>query len=153
MKDFVSKLQKDLKGLQDAIKKDSDELLGRVKGFANKENLAAAGAEVERLVEQRIKKLEPTLNKVLGEIRKNAAKAGINVDVLEAKVRSNVSKAAASLKDAADKRGFTEAAKKAAGKARDVATRATSKTPAKKSAKAKAPASKAATRKKSPKKA
>ena len=150
MKSFVSKLQKDLKGLQDAIKKDSDELLGRVKAYANKENLAAAGAEIEKLVENRLKKLEPTINKVVGEIRKNAEKAGINVEELEAKVKSNVTKAASSLRHAAEKRGLTKVASKAAEKAKSAASTATKKAKSvtKKATKAKAPASKSATRKK-----
>lgn len=156
MKDFVSKLQKDLKGLQDAIKKDSDELMARVKTYANKENLAAAGAEVERLVEKRLKKLEPTINKVVSEIRKNASKAGINVDELESKVRSNVTKAANSIKDAAEKRGLTKVAVNAASKAKEVANKAKSTAKAatastKKAAKAKAPSAKAATRSKAKK--
>lgn len=151
MKDFVSKLQKDLKGLQDAIKKDSDELLNKVKTYATKDNLMAAGMEVEKLVEQRLRKLEPTINRVVGEIRKNASKAGINVDVLESTVRSNVNKAAASIKDAAEKRGLTKVAKKAADRAKEVAKKAQAKTKspaAKKTGKAKSPSSKAATRKK-----
>jgi hypothetical protein len=147
MNEFISKLQKDLKGLQDAIKKDSDELIGRVKSYANKENLVAAGAEVEKLLEKRLKKLEPTINKVVSEIRKNALKAGFNVDELESKVRSNVSKAAATFREVADKQGFTKAAKRAAVKARSVAKKARSKTAAKKPAKAKSPSTKAASRK------
>ena len=133
MKAFVSKLQKDLNDLQVAIKKDSDELVKRVKSYANKDSIAAAGTELEKVVEERLKKFEPTLNKVVNEIRRNAAKAGINVDELETKVRSNVTRATTKLKAEAEKRGLTT--KKAAKSAK--------KTSAKK---AKAPAAKAATR-------
>lgn len=157
MKDFINKLQKDLKGLQDAIKKDSDELLTKVKTYANKEHIVAATVEVEKLVETRLKKLEPTINKVVGEIRKNASKAGFDVDEIEAKVRSNVTKATNAVKDAAEKRGFTKAAKDAAEKAKTAAKSAakTASTKAKAvsktaKAKAKAPTSKAATRRKAP---
>jgi hypothetical protein len=150
MKDFVKKLQKDLKGLQDAIKKDSDELLNRVKNYTNKENLTAAGVEIEKLVQQRIKKLEPTINKVVGEIRKNADKAGINLDEIESKVKSNVSKAASQLRNAAEKRGLTKVAAKAADRAKTVAKTAKSKaeTARKKAAKVKNPVSKAQTKRK-----
>ncbi len=148
MKDFISKLQKDLKGLQDAIKKDSDQLVQTVKTYATKENLRSAGVEIEKLVEHRFKKMEPTINKVLGEIKKNAAKAGINVDDVESKVRSTVKKAASQFKDAADRRGITTVAKKAAEKAKGVATKA--KASGKKATKAKAPSTKAATRSKKP---
>lgn len=149
MKDFISKLQKDLKGLQDAIKKDSDELLNKVKTYANKEHLVAAGIEVEKLVEARLKKFEPTINKVVGEIRKNAAKAGFDVDEIESKVRSNVTKATNAVKDAAEKRGFTKVAKSAANRAKSAAKTATSTAKSVRKtakAKAKAPTSKAATR-------
>ena len=40
MKDFIKKLQKDLKSLETAIKKDSDELVKKVKSYATKENLS-----------------------------------------------------------------------------------------------------------------
>jgi hypothetical protein len=153
MNAFIKKLQKDLKALEHAVKKDSDELLKKVKSFATKENMAAAGSEIEKILEQKLKEFEPTIKKVVGEIRKNAAKAGINVDTVENTVRSTVKKAAASVKSAAEKRGVNlggSAGKaKASGKStasKDVKTSA--KKPAqtvKSFKKAKAPASKAAT--------
>lgn len=106
MKDFIKKLQKDLKNLETAVKKDSDELLKKVKSYATKENLTAAGVEIEKILEKKLKEFEPTINKVVGEIRKNAAKAGINVDNVESTVRSTVKKAAATVRSAAEKRGF-----------------------------------------------
>ena len=151
MKSFVNKLQKDLLDLQIAIKKDSDELLKRVKSYANKDSIAAAGNELEKVVEERLKKFEPTLNKVVNEIRRNAAKAGINVDELETKVRSNVNRATTKLKAEAERRGFTKktpsssskksTTRKAKAPSAKAATRTTkavtgqSKTPAKKKAK------------------
>ncbi|MCX6124686.1 MAG: hypothetical protein NTV34_08050 [Proteobacteria bacterium] len=138
MKEFVVRLQKDLKSLQDSLKIDSDQLMDRIKKFVNKKNLAAAAADVERLLELRIKKLEPTLNKVLGQIRRNAAKAGINVEDLEAKIRSNVFRAASTLKQAAASRGFTKATKKSTSKVRSVtktSPKTLGKTPAKASSK------------------
>jgi hypothetical protein len=129
MKDFINKLQNDLKGLQEAIKKDSDELLKKVKTYATAENLRSAGAEIEKLMEQRLKKFEPTVNKVVEEIRKSASKAGINVDDLETKVRRTVKKAASQFRKATTKKGsFTskasEVASKAADKAQNVAKKA-----------------------------
>jgi hypothetical protein len=106
MKDFIKKLQKDLKSLETAIKKDSDELVKKVKSYATKENLSAAGVEIEKVLEKKLKEFEPTINRVVGEIKKNAAKAGINVDQVESKVRSTVKKATATVKTAAEKRGF-----------------------------------------------
>jgi hypothetical protein len=162
MNSFIKKLQKDLKNLESAVKKDSDELLKKVKAYATKENITAAGAEIEKVLEKKLKDFEPTINKVVTEIRKNAAKAGINVDTVESKVRSTVKKATDSVKSAAEKRGISvektvaqvksaaEAAKKKAEPvARSVAknvSKTVSKTVAKKAPKkAKAPTTKAAT--------
>ena len=153
MKDFIKKLQKDLKNLETAVKKDSDELLKKVKSYATKENLTAAGVEIEKILEKKLKDFEPTINKVVGEIRKNAAKAGINVDNVESTVRSTVKKAAATVRSAAEKRGFDvdktmakvktaakSAAETAKKKAEPVAKKVVSKVK-----KAKSPSTKAAT--------
>ena len=153
MKDFIKKLQKDLKNLETAVKKDSDELLKKVKSYATKENLTAAGVEIEKILEKKLKEFEPTINKVVGEIRKNAAKAGINVDNVESTVRSTVKKAAATVRSAAEKRGFDvdktmarvktaakSAAETAKKKAEPVAKKVVSKVK-----KAKSPSTKAAT--------
>jgi adenosylmethionine-8-amino-7-oxononanoate aminotransferase len=152
MKDFIKKLQKDLKSLEHAIKKDSDELVKKMKTYASKENLAAAGVEIEKVLEKKLKEFEPTINKVVGEIRKNAAKAGINVDTVESRVRSTVKKATAQVKSAAEKRGFNvdktvsqvkSAAKSAAETAKKKAAPVTSKVK-----KAKSPSTKAASKRK-----
>jgi len=153
MKDFIKKLQKDLKNLETAVKKDSDELLKKVKSYATKENITAAGVEIEKILEKKLKEFEPTINKVVGEIRKNAAKAGINVDNVESTVRSTVKKAAATVRSAAEKRGFDvdktvakvktaakSAAETAKKKAEPVAKKVVSKVK-----KAKSPSTKAAT--------
>lgn len=152
MKDFIKKLQKDLKSLETAIKKDSDELVKKVKSYATKENLTAAGVEIEKVLEKKLKEFEPTLNKVVSEIRKNAAKAGINVDQVESQVRSTVKKATAKVKSAAEKRGFDvektvsqvkTAAKSAAETAKKKAAPVASKVK-----KSKTPSTKAATKRK-----
>ena len=152
MKDFIKKLQKDLKSLEHAIKKDSDELVKKMKTYASKENLAAAGVEIEKVLEKKLKEFEPTINKVVGEIRKNAAKAGINVDTVESRVRSTVKKATAQVKSAAEKRGFNvdktvsqvkSVAKSAAETAKKKAAPVTSKVK-----KAKSPSTKAASKSK-----
>jgi hypothetical protein len=154
MKDFIKKLQKDLKNLETAVKKDSDELLKKVKSYATKENLTAAGVEIEKILEKKLKEFEPTINKVVGEIRKNAAKAGINVDTVESTVRSTVKKATERVRTAAGKRGFDvdkavnhvkSVAKSAAETAKKKAEPVAHKVVKKVTKKAKAPTSKAAT--------
>jgi adenosylmethionine-8-amino-7-oxononanoate aminotransferase len=150
MKTFIKKLQKDLKNLETAVKKDSDELLKKVKSYATKENISAAGVEIEKILEQKLKEFEPTINKVVNEIRKNAAKAGINVDSVESTVRSTVKRAAATVKSAAAKRGINvdktvsgaKSATKSAVKTISVNAKNKSASAVKK---AKAPSSKAAT--------
>ena len=153
MKDFIKKLQKDLKNLETAVKKDSDELLKKVKSYATKENITAAGVEIEQILEKKLKDFEPTITNVVGEIRKNAAKAGINVDNVESTVRSTVKKAAARVRSAAEKRGFDvdktmakvkTAAKSAAETAKKKAEPVTKKVVSKVK-KAKSPSTKAAT--------
>ena len=161
MKDFIKKLQKDLKNLESAVKKDSEELIKKVKSYATKENLSAAGVEIERALAKKLKDFEPTINKVVDEIKKNAAKAGINVDSMESRVRSTVKKAAESVRHAAEKRGFDvddtvqkvkKAAKSAAETARKKAEPVAKKV-ASKVKRAKSPSTKAATvRKKTPSK-
>ncbi len=153
MNAFIKKLQKDLKHLEHAVKKDSDELLKKVKDFATKENIVAAGSEIEKILEQKLKEFEPTIKKVVGQIRKNASKAGINIDSVEKTVRSTVKKAAASVKSAAEKRGVNLGRAVSTAKAAIKGTAAKGgKSAAKKPAqtvksfkKAKAPASKSAT--------
>lgn len=154
MKDFIKKLQKDLKSLENAVKKDSDELLKKVKSYATKENITAAGVEIEKVLEKKLKEFEPTINKVVSEIRKNAAKAGINVDTVETTVRSTVKKATDRVKTAAGKRGFDvdkavkqvkSAAKSAADTAKKKAEPVANKVVKKVTKKAKAPSTKAAT--------
>ena len=157
MNAFIKKLQKDLKSLERAVKKDSDELLKKVKSFATKENISAAGIEIEKILEQKLKEFEPAIKKVVGQIRKNAAKAGINVDAVESTVRSTVKKAAATVKTAAKKRGVNldlsvkaakSAVKTAVKNVEAKAGKASGKKPAqsvKSFKKAKAPSTKAAT--------
>ena len=54
MKDFIKKLQKDLKNLESAVKKDSEELIKKVKSYATKENISAAGVEIEKILEKKL---------------------------------------------------------------------------------------------------
>ena len=153
MKDFIKKLQKDLKNLESAVKKDSEELIKKVKSYATKENISAAGAEIEKILEKKLKDFEPTINKVVGEIKKNAAKAGINVDNVENRVRSTMKKAAATVRTAAEKRGIdvdktVDKVKKAAKSAAETARKKAepvAKNVANKVKRAKSPSTKAAT--------
>ena len=130
MKDFIAKLQKDLNQLQKTIKKEGDDLVKIVKTTATKENLVAKGKEIEILVNKKLKEFEPQITRFMTDVRKNAKKAGIDIDVLEKQFRSKISSTAGK-------------AKTAAGKARTAASKA------KGAVKKKAP-TKTAARRKSP---
>lgn len=122
MKDFVKKLQKDLNVLKKDLEKESNELLKRVKTLATKENLMKKGKEIEVVVEKQLKRFEPTLNKVLQEVRKNARKAGLDVDKIEKSLRTNLTTARKTFESAAKKTTSkgkkASPTKKAASKAR-----------------------------------
>jgi len=127
MKDFIAKLQKDLNNLQKTLKKEGDDLVTIVKKTATKENLVTKGKELEKLVNLKLKEFEPQINRFMTDVRKNAKKAGIDIDVLEKQLRSKLSTTAGK-------------AKTAAGKARTAASKA------KGAVKKKAPAKKASSR-------
>jgi predicted nucleic acid-binding Zn-ribbon protein len=128
MKDFIAKLQKDLNNLQKTLKKEGDDLVTIVKKTATKENLVTKGKELEKLVNMKLKEFEPQINRFMTDVRKNAKKAGIDIDVLEQQLRSKLSTTAGK-------------AKSAAGKARSAASKA------KGAVKKKAPTKKASSRK------
>ncbi len=90
MKDFVNKLQKDLTHLQKTLKQEGDDLVKKLRTATEKKNLKATGKQIEKLVEQRLKKFEPQVKRVVNDLRKSAKKAGINVDALEKNVREKL---------------------------------------------------------------
>ena len=90
MKDFVIKLQKDLAHLQKTLKQEGDDLVKKLRTATNKKNLKATGKHLEKMVEKRLKKFEPQVNRVVSDLRKNAKKAGINVDAIEKNVRARL---------------------------------------------------------------
>ena len=90
MKDSVIKLQKDLAHLQKTLKQEGDDLDKKLRTATNKKNLKATGRHLEKMVESRLKKFEPQVNRVVADLRKNAKKAGINVDAIEKTVRARL---------------------------------------------------------------
>lgn len=90
LKNFLKNFQKDLNILQKTLKKESDDLLKRVKTAAGKENVQAKRKELEKLLEKNMKKYEPTISKFVAEVNKNAKKAGVDLTDLEKKVRDNL---------------------------------------------------------------
>lgn len=102
VKDFLTKFQKDLNHLQSTIKKESDDLVKKVKLAASKESVEHKRKELEKLVDAKLKKFEPAINKFVHELNVNAKKAGLDLTDLEKKVRSNLQTARSRLSKTAD---------------------------------------------------
>jgi ElaB/YqjD/DUF883 family membrane-anchored ribosome-binding protein len=133
VKDFLAKFQQDLDNLQSTIRKEGDDLVKKVKLAASKENVDVKRKEFEKLVEAKLKKFEPAINKFVHELNVNAKKAGVDLTDLEQKVRSN-------LRTARNRLSKTAATVRAKGKkaSKKSATSATIKKKKKKATSAKA---------------
>ena len=124
LREFLQNFQKDINLLQKKLKQESDELVHKAKAAANKDSLHARRQEIEKLLEQKLTKLEPSINKFVHELNTTAKKAGVDLGDLEKKVRGKLAGARSKLaKDAgltrtrSKKTGAKRApAKKAAGK-------------------------------------
>jgi hypothetical protein len=101
MKDFLSKIQKDLKHLQSTIEKEGNDLVSKAKKAVNdiglSKNVASKTKELEKLIEAKFNKFEPAIYKFIGQVSKNAKKYGLDVGDLEKIVRTSVKKAKSSL--------------------------------------------------------
>lgn len=130
LKDFLSKFQKDLNMLQKSLKKESDDIVKKVKAATKKDNIQAKRHEVEALIEKNLKKYEPTINKFVHELNSSAKRAGVDLTELEQKVRDNLKTARVRMAKASGKgkSGVTKAMPKVK-KAKKTATAA--KRPAK----------------------
>lgn len=102
LKEFMASFQKDLATLQKTIKKESDDLVSKVKTAAQKDNLQAKRKEIEQLVEKNLKKYEPTINRFVHDLNKSAMKAGVDLTELEKKVRTNLATARKKLTEKAE---------------------------------------------------
>ena len=116
MKDFIGKLQKDLGHLQKTLKQEGDDLVKKLKTATSRKNLTATGKQLEKMVEARLKKFEPQMNRVLDDLRKNAKKAGLDVDSIESKVRASLGVKSKGKKKTASKTRKTAARKRPARK-------------------------------------
>ncbi len=117
MKNFIGKLQQDLAHLQKTLKQEGDDLVKKLRIATNKKNLKATGKHLEKMVESRLKKFEPQVNRVVADLRKNAKKAGINVDAIEKNVRARLGVKTKSRKKTASKNGKASVRKAPARKA------------------------------------
>lgn len=120
VKDFLNKFQKDLNALQSSLKKEGDDLIKKVKKVTTKDELDARKRELEKLVEAKLKRMEPAINRFMHELNTNAKKAGVDLTKLESKVRSNLQTARSKLHKAASsvKKTGVKAGKRKATKAK-----------------------------------
>ena len=88
MKDFIGRVQKDLVKLQKTLKKEIDDLGQKIKSAAKAQTVGAKTREIERLLELRLKKFEPAIEKFYKEVKANAGKYGIDLGGLEKRVKS-----------------------------------------------------------------
>ncbi|NDE14463.1 hypothetical protein EBZ80_05985 [bacterium] len=124
MKDFVGRLQKDLAHLQKTLKQEGDDLVKKLRTATTSKNLKATGRQIEKMVEQRLKKIEPQMNRVLSDLRKNAKKAGLDLDAIEKNVRARLGVKA----PAKSKKKTTAKARKAPASKRPATKRAQAQT-------------------------
>lgn len=127
LKDFLKNFQKDLNVLQKTLKKESDELVKKVKTTANKDSVVAKRKELEQLIEKNLKKYEPTINKFVHELNTSAKKAGVDLTQLEKKVKDNLKTARTRLTKAGDAVKKKAPGKKAGGKKATASAKKTKK--------------------------
>ena len=83
MKTLIARLQKDISKLQATIHKEGNDLLTRVKKVDLKKDLEKTQKELKKVINAKLKKIEPTYNSFMTELFKNAKKAGIDLGKLE----------------------------------------------------------------------
>ena len=86
MKSLINRLQKDVAKLQDTFQKESADFIDRISRVELKDNLEQKKKELEKVISSKIKSLEPVYDSFLEELRKNAEKAGIDVDRIEKEI-------------------------------------------------------------------
>lgn len=83
MKKLLAKIQKDISKLQKVVNKEGNDLLDKIKKLDLKTNIENTREELMKVLSGKIKKLEPTYKTFIEEIRKNAKKAGLELEKFE----------------------------------------------------------------------
>lgn len=123
MKKLIARLQKDISKLQTVVNKEGNDLLKKIKAMDLKKNVDVTKKELLEVISSKFKKFEPTYNTLMDEIRKNAKKAGIELEKIEKNLKIKADKA---------KKDFSVFTKK-----KNTKTKAKSKSPVKKKARKK----------------
>lgn len=121
MKELIGRLQKDLHSLQKTLAAEIDELSTKLKNVAHSETVSAKTREIEKLLESKMKRFEPAMEKFYKDVKKNAEKYGIDLSGIEKKVKEGI---AATRKAGAKKKKVTKTKKTAPAKASKATPRA-----------------------------
>ena len=118
MKSLINRLQRDVAKLQDTFEKESADFIERIRRVELKDNIEVKKRELEKVISTKIKNLEPVYDSFLNELRKNAKKAGIDVDRIEKEIKKRASVAGKRLgiKKKSTKKTKSSAKKKTAAK-------------------------------------
>ena len=98
MKKVIARFQKDIGKLQETLQKESNDLIDKVKHLELIDSIDGKKRELEKIFQKKLKKLEPAYLQFVGELRKNAKKAGIDIDKLEKEIKGKATVATKSLK-------------------------------------------------------
>ena len=90
MKNLISRIQKDITKLQKAVHKEGNDLLDKIKDIDFKANIDQTKKELLKVLSAKLKKIEPTYNSLVEEVRKNAKKAGVELGKLEKTIKARV---------------------------------------------------------------
>ncbi len=98
MKDFITKLQKDINKLQDTVQKEGNDLVKKIKKVATKKNIEAQAKDLEHIIAEKLKNFEPALENLYKEVRKSANKAGIDLSKFERELKRKTAAAKKKIK-------------------------------------------------------
>ncbi len=93
MKKLIARIQKDISKLQSTVQKEGNDLLKKIKKLDLKSNLEHTQQELRQVLSDKLKKMEPSYNHFVDELRKNAKKAGIDVDKIEKGLKKTANEA------------------------------------------------------------
>lgn len=92
MNKLISRIQKDIMKLQKVVHKEGNDLLEKIKELDLKTNIDQKKKELFKVLSAKLKKMEPSYNAFIDEVRKNAKKAGVELEKIEKTIKARVGK-------------------------------------------------------------
>lgn len=92
MKSIISKIQKDISHFQAVVEKEGNDFIKRIKKLDLKTNIDQSKKELIKILNTKLKTLEPTYNSFVDEVYKNAKKAGIDLTKIEKQLKTKAKK-------------------------------------------------------------